>query len=106
MKVLEKAKEAIIHGVAGETVLQMVTQGAKIDFNGQVVPERNGAVKTVNGDANGHARRKREREESSTPPVRDRHDIRYVHPLSNKSRKANSGNSLHNFANEPHRGYE
>jgi amidophosphoribosyltransferase len=78
MKVLEKAKEAIINGVAGETELQMVTQGAKVDLNGQVVPETNGAAKTVNGDANGHTRRKREREESSTPPVRDRHDIRYV----------------------------
>jgi amidophosphoribosyltransferase len=106
MKVLEKAKEAIIHGVAGEMELQMLIQGAKVDFNGQVVPERNGTVKTINGDANGHARRKREREESSTPPVRDRHDIRYVQALSNKTRKANSSNSLHNFANEPHRGYE
>jgi amidophosphoribosyltransferase len=79
MKVLEKAKEAIIHGVAGEKEVQMVTQGAKVDLNGQVVPETNGTSKTVNGDANGHARRKREREDSATPPVRDRHDIRYVH---------------------------
>jgi len=79
MKVLEKAKEAIIHGVAGEKEVQMVTQGAKVDLNGQVVPETNGTGKTVNGDANGHARRKREREDSATPPVRDRHDIRYVH---------------------------
>jgi amidophosphoribosyltransferase len=45
------------------------------------VPEINGTVKTVNGDANGHARRKREREESGTPPVRDRHDIRYVRSI-------------------------
>jgi amidophosphoribosyltransferase len=86
MKVLEKAKEAIIHGVAGETELQMVTQGAKVDLNGQVVPEKNSAVKAVNGDANGrangHARRKREREDSSTPPVRDRHDIRYAYSPS------------------------
>jgi amidophosphoribosyltransferase len=77
MKVLEKAKEAIINGVAGETELQMVTQGAKVNLNGQVVPEIN-IAKTVNGDTNGHARRKREREESGTPPVRDRHDIRCV----------------------------
>jgi amidophosphoribosyltransferase len=89
MKVLEKAKEAIIHGVAGEKEVQMVTQGAKVDLNGQVVPETNGTSKTVNGDANGHARRKREREDSATPPVRDRHDI-----------------SLHNVATDPHRGYE
>ncbi|PMD35446.1 amidophosphoribosyltransferase [Hyaloscypha variabilis F] len=89
MKVLEKAKEAIIHGVAGEKEVQMVTQGAKVDLNGQVVPKTNGTSKTVNGDANGHARRKREREDSATPPVRDRHDI-----------------SLHNVATDPHRGYE
>jgi amidophosphoribosyltransferase len=78
MKVLEKAKEAIIHGVAGEKEVRMVTQGAKVDLNSQVVPEVNGTAKILNGDANGHARRKREREESGTPPVRDRHDIRYV----------------------------
>ncbi|PMD27624.1 amidophosphoribosyltransferase [Hyaloscypha hepaticicola] len=88
MKVVEKAKEAIINGVGGETEFQIVTQGAKVDMNGQVVPAINGAVKTVNGDVNGHARRKREREESSTPPVRDRDDI-----------------SLHNLATDPHRGY-
>jgi amidophosphoribosyltransferase len=106
MKVLEKAKEAIIHGVAGETEVAMVTQGAKVNVNGQVVPEINGTVKTVNGDANGHARRKREREESGTPPVRDRHDIRYVRSNIFKGVEADSNNSLHNFATDPHRGYE
>lgn len=87
MKVIEKAKEALLKGVAGETELQMVTQGAKVDVNGQVVPDNNGAK--VNGDANGGARGKRKREGSDTPSVRDRHDI-----------------SLHNFATDPQRGYD
>jgi amidophosphoribosyltransferase len=106
MKFLENAKEAIIHGVAGEQELQMVTRGAKVDLNGRVVPEKSPAFKTVNGDANGHTRRKREREESGTPPVRDRHDIRYVTPPSHIIMDADSNGSLHNFATDPHRGYE
>jgi amidophosphoribosyltransferase len=79
-KVLESAKEAILHGVAGEKELNLVTNGATVTSDGKVVPEMiNSLAAKLNGDVNGHAaRRKREREESSTPPVRDRHDIRYV----------------------------
>jgi amidophosphoribosyltransferase len=106
MKVLENAKEAILHGVAGEQEFDLVTKGAVVTSNGEVVPEVNGPPMTkVNGDVNGHARRKREREDSGTPPVRDRHDIRYVHKrLSVKL--ANKFQSLHNVATEPQRGYE
>jgi amidophosphoribosyltransferase len=84
----------------------MVTQGAKVDLNGQVVPEESPSVKTVNGDANGYARSKREREESGTPPVRHRHDIRYVNSLKKAISEANNNGSLHNFVTDPHRGYE
>lgn len=88
--VAEKAKEAVLHGVAGEQEFDLITHGAVITPNGHVVPEIEGhSHGRTNGDVNGHARRKRERDESGTPPVRDRHDI-----------------SLHNFANEPQRGYE
>lgn len=75
LKTLESAKEAILHGVAGEEELNLITHGATVTNDGKVVPEiqpgANGKV--INGD---HARRKRERDESGTPPVRDRHDIR------------------------------
>lgn len=67
LKVLESAKEAVLHGVAGEKELDLIISGAAVDENGQVVPG--------NGDANGVDM---ERKASSTPPVRDRHDIRYV----------------------------
>lgn len=77
LKVLENAKDAILHGVAGAEELEIVTNGVSVASNGQVVPDTNGSP-SKNGDANGHARRKREREESDAP-VRDRHDIRYVH---------------------------
>ncbi|TVY81928.1 Amidophosphoribosyltransferase [Lachnellula suecica] len=91
LKTLENAKEAVLHGVAGEEELELITNGATVDEKGRVVPESKNAPNGLglNGDANGHARRKRERDDSNTPPVRDRHDI-----------------SLHNFANEPQRGYE
>lgn len=86
LKVLESAKEAILNGVAGDMELELVTHGAVVDSNGQVVPDPEGnspkGSKPLNGtlpaaDLNGHMKRKREREESHTP-VRDRHDIRYV----------------------------
>jgi amidophosphoribosyltransferase len=106
---LESAKEAILNGVAGEKELELVAQGAIVNSKGQVVPEYEGDAngKGINGDANGHARRKREREESGTPPVRDREDIRYVY-LNNKidEERLTDHDSLHNFANEPDRGYE
>jgi amidophosphoribosyltransferase len=60
----------------------MATLGATVDMNCQVVSEINGTLKAaVNGDANGYSRREREREESGTPPIRDRHDIRYIHSI-------------------------
>ncbi|TVY56591.1 Amidophosphoribosyltransferase [Lachnellula cervina] len=90
LKIIESAKEAVMNGVAGAEELNLITHGAVVNEKGQVVPEQqNGVHDNVNGDTNGLARRKRERDEAGTPPVRDRHDI-----------------SLHNFANEPQRGYE
>jgi amidophosphoribosyltransferase len=90
MKVLDAAKEAILHGNAGETEIAMVKNGIAVNGKGEIVVDH----KETNGngtaaDRNGHERRKREREESGTPPVRDRHDI-----------------SLHNWATEPQPGYE
>jgi len=76
MKVLDAAKEAVLAGQAGEKEFELITNGAVVTTGGEVVPEKNG--KPVNGDVHGHARRKREREDSGTPPVRDRQDIRYV----------------------------
>lgn len=77
MKELHTAKEAVIHGQAGEKELSMVVNGAVVTRNGQVIPAMtNGNTAKLNGDANGAAaRRKREREDDNTPPVRDRHDI-------------------------------
>jgi amidophosphoribosyltransferase len=90
MKVLESAKEAVMSGMAGEKELDLITHGAVVDADGQVVPDEDHGMdgKGVDGNDHSHVRRKREREESSTP-VRDRQDI-----------------SLHNFANEPEMDYE
>ncbi|CZR51526.1 probable amidophosphoribosyltransferase [Phialocephala subalpina] len=92
LKVLDAAKDAVLHGCASEVQLEIVTKGVDVDETGKVIPSTNGIGGQngkVNGDVNGQAKqRKREREESGTPPVRDRHDI-----------------SLHNFATEPHNGY-
>ncbi len=77
-KVLENAREAIIHGVGGEAELELVVNGAAVTANGDIVPntENRSLSHKLNGDVNGSARRKREREEPDTPPVRDRADIR------------------------------
>ena len=78
LKVLESAKEAVMHGVAGENELNLITRDVAGNGKGEVVPsEGDVSIKVLNG-ANGHARRKREREDSNTPPVRDRDDIRLV----------------------------
>lgn len=77
LKVLDAAKDAVLHGCASEAQLEIVTKGVDVDENGKVIPSTNGIGGMANGDTNGHAKqRKREREESGTPPVRDRHDIR------------------------------
>lgn len=92
LKVLESAKEAVLNGVASDKELDLIKKGVEVDAQGNIIPASDGPVtgSKVNGtDLNGHERRKRERDDSGTPPVRDRHDI-----------------SLHNFATEPHRGYE
>ncbi|KAL3422295.1 amidophosphoribosyltransferase [Phlyctema vagabunda] len=82
LKVLESAKEAVMHGVAGEKELELIARGVAVDASGEVVPEVpqsavNGTTVDTDFVADGHARRKREREESGKP-VRDRTDIRYV----------------------------
>ncbi|CAG8950099.1 hypothetical protein HYFRA_00008333 [Hymenoscyphus fraxineus] len=90
LKVLESAKEMLITGNAGEKELDLIQHGVAVNNHGQVVPDIPGAVNGNGNGVNGSERRKREREDDAiTPPVRDRHDI-----------------SLHNFANEPQRGYE
>jgi amidophosphoribosyltransferase len=77
LKILDAAREAVIHGVAGEKELDLITHGATITPTGQVVPEKK-AGQPANGDVNGHERRQRERQDAETLPVRDRQDIRYV----------------------------
>jgi amidophosphoribosyltransferase len=77
MKVLEAAKENIINGIADPKDIDMVSKGVTVTARGEVVPgsggpATNGALVT----GNGHARRKREREEAAEQPVRDRQDIR------------------------------
>jgi amidophosphoribosyltransferase len=75
LKVLEAAKEKVLHGLANEDDIEMITNRVAVTPDGAVVP---GNENGVNGHAlngTGHARRKREREEASTP-VRDRQDIR------------------------------
>jgi amidophosphoribosyltransferase len=108
LKVLNSAKEAILKGVAGEKEINIVKNGVNVTHNGQVEPALRGITNGngINGDSNGHERRKREREDDSTAPVRDRHDIRYVILFATKGRKTNNMDSLHNFADEPRRGYE
>lgn len=71
-KVLESAKEAVLHGVAGEKELSLVVNGASVSNSGEVVPLPNGES---NDDPNGHKRRKAEREAEESKPVRDRQDI-------------------------------
>ncbi|EPE26679.1 N-terminal nucleophile aminohydrolases (Ntn hydrolases) [Glarea lozoyensis ATCC 20868] len=89
LKVLQGAKEMLMTGQAGETELELITKGAAVAKNGQVIPDlANGTNgNSFKDDIHGHARRKRERDNSNTPPVRDREDI-----------------SMHNFANEPRNG--
>jgi len=66
-----------MNGVAGAEEFNLITHGAVVNEKGQVVPEqKDGVHDKVSGDTNGLARRKRERDEAGTPPVRDRHDIR------------------------------
>lgn len=78
-KVLETAKESVLHGVAGEKELELIKHGAIVDSHGQVIPAEGHEPygEPANGYSNGHARRKREREEVSAT-VRDREDIRYL----------------------------
>lgn len=76
LKVLESAKDAILHGVAGEKELDLVVSGAMVDPSGRVVPDSK--PKGRNGLSNGDSGIGMERKGSSTPPVRDRHDIRYA----------------------------
>jgi amidophosphoribosyltransferase len=76
LKVLESAKEAVVQGVAGEREFDLIISGAAVDAHGQVVPDSN--PKGTHRDMNGHSGVDMERKGSSTPPVRDRHDIRYA----------------------------
>ncbi|KAA8569286.1 hypothetical protein EYC84_000945 [Monilinia fructicola] len=57
MKVLESAKEAVLHGVAGEKEFNLITHGAVVDSNGQIVPETHHG-QNVDGTENGNARPK------------------------------------------------
>lgn len=71
MKVLEAAKEKVLHGGADEEDLAMVKNGVAVTEDGKVVPDIHEAR------TNGHANPQVDREESSTP-ARDRQDIRRV----------------------------
>ena len=83
MKVLEKAREAVVNGCADQEDFQMATNGVEVTKDGKVVPasppQRSGGSPIVNGDSTDGGRRMSG--EDSLP--RDRMDI-----------------SLHNFGDE------
>ena len=75
LKVLENAREAVIHGVAGDKELELIISGAAVDAQGRIVPDS--GTKSTNRDQNGQPEADMERKGSRTPPIRDRDDIRY-----------------------------
>jgi amidophosphoribosyltransferase len=77
LKVMDAAKDAILHGVAGQKELEIVQKGVVVDGSGSVIPagSDDGTAKAQTNGTGLQARLKREREESTTP-VRDRKDIR------------------------------
>ena len=79
LKIMERAREAVANGSAGEEEIQIATNGVEVDEKGQVVPATrrdSGLEAKGNGQGQGQANGKRQREddEDSTPP-RDRMDI-------------------------------
>jgi hypothetical protein len=64
----------------------LVVSGAAVAADDQVVPDRK--ANGINGDRSGNPRSEREKEGSSTVPVRDREDIRYAPHRSNDSFEA------------------
>lgn len=91
LKVMDKAREAVINGVAGEKEIEIATKGVEVDQEGKVIPATNKEAVHMNGTGSRRqstTKRRRDEEDDSTP-IRDRMDI-----------------SLHNFGDyaEEHRG--
>ena len=77
LKVMDKAREAVMNGVAGEKEIEIATKGVKVDKEGRVIPTTGHEAIHVNGiGSKGQSATKRRRdEEEDTTPVRDRMDI-------------------------------
>ena len=87
LKVMERAREAVANGSAGDEEIQIATNGVEVDEQGKVIPAaRHGSVDEVkiNGYGPSNGKPHRQVDEDSTPP-RDRMDI-----------------SLHNFNDFTH----
>jgi amidophosphoribosyltransferase len=81
-KVMESAREAVLHGMAGEKEVRLAAKGVQVDWEGNVIP-----VADSNGlpDTTKHGSRDAQEKEELPAPVRDRMDI-----------------SLHNFGDYAH----
>jgi len=76
LKVLESAREAVLHIESLETKLNLIIGRAAVDAQSQIVPDSK--TKSTNGDGNVHHGADIEREVSITPLMKDRHDISYA----------------------------
>lgn len=89
LKVMERAREAVVNGSAGEEEIKIATNGVEVDEKGQVIPatRRDSVLEgTSNGHGRGQANGKRQHDgDEESPPPRARMDI-----------------SLHNFNDFSH----
>lgn len=79
LKVMERAREAVANGSAGDEEIQIATNGVEVDEKGQVVPAtRRDSVleRASNGHGPGQANGKRKQDgDEESPPPRARMDI-------------------------------
>lgn len=81
-KVMERAREAVVHGTADAEEFRMATNGVEVDSNGDVVPRDSGfdgearlpkrqKLERINGEQNGTTSRRTEKPET-TPKMKQR----------------------------------
>jgi amidophosphoribosyltransferase len=79
LKVMDKAKEAILNGVASQREFQIAANGVKLDDHGHVVPASNPGESDVPPLSFSQARETFQHEEhgepEENPKVRDRQDV-------------------------------
>lgn len=79
LKVMDRAKEAILNGVAGEREFQIAANGVRLDSEGRVVPAtapRESEVSSVSlSQARGAFKYEENGEAEEVPKVRDRMDV-------------------------------